>query len=310
MLDATANLPPLDFLPPTTNAAAARQLHQRARTARRTRVAVNSNFGEQPPPPVTRSSRSTTADRRRRRHRRRRPPTTVKSPPTTIHKTPPTTTTDRGHDVEPRRARSAAARAGARHRASISCATGGPRCPSGRSSKRARPSSATQAAQRAARQKLRDETHGRRNAASTTRRARSKRTSPTSTRSCTRARSRRRASCRRCRPTSTCCKRQLSELEDQELEVMEQREALDGELAALDATIAGARGDRRRSCATRSRRPRPRSTARSRDETEARDEQAAADRASRCCATTRSAGAQNKGAGAARLVGTRARRAT
>ena len=72
--------------------------------------------------------------------------------------------------------------------------------------------------------------------------------------------------------------RRRSDLEDEELEVMEQREALDGELAALDAAIAALQATVARVAARRSPRPRPRSTSEIARETAVRADLAAADR--------------------------------
>ena len=97
-------------------------------------------------------------------------------------------------------------------------------------------------------------------------------------------------------------KRQRSELEDEELVVMEQREGLDAELAALDADIAAAQA----------------TVARLRDTIAAAENEINAEIAREEAARAELAGpvrdallrdyerrrAQNKGAGAARLVGT------
>ncbi len=97
-------------------------------------------------------------------------------------------------------------------------------------------------------------------------------------------------------------RRQLSDLEDQELEVMEQRETLDGQLAALDASIS--------SSETTAQELRDAITA---AETEI-DAEMAQETAARADAAAplpdallrdyERRRAQNKGAGAARLVGT------
>jgi len=97
-------------------------------------------------------------------------------------------------------------------------------------------------------------------------------------------------------------RRQLSDLEDQELEVMEQRESLDGELAALDASIASseARSQELRDAIAAAEAEIDREMA---EEAATRAEVAAPlpDSLVRDYERRR---AQNKGAGAARLVGT------
>ena len=97
--------------------------------------------------------------------------------------------------------------------------------------------------------------------------------------------------------------RRRSDLEDEELEVMEQRETLDGELATLDAAIARAAGDGRGAARRRSPRPRPRSTTRSRARSR-RAPMLAKPIAESLLRDYERRRAQNRGAGAARLVGT------
>ena len=97
-------------------------------------------------------------------------------------------------------------------------------------------------------------------------------------------------------------RRQRSDLEDEELEVMEQREALDAELAALDAAIAAVAGDVDAAARTRSPTPRPRSTRRSPEDARAR--RAGRRSAEALLRDYERRRAQNRGAGAARLVGT------
>ena len=96
--------------------------------------------------------------------------------------------------------------------------------------------------------------------------------------------------------------RRRSDLEDEELEVMEQREALDAELAALDGTIATLRASVERLGTTITR------TEAEIDDEIARETQLRADLAKPIAESLRRdyerRRAQNRGAGAARLVGT------
>src|SRR5262249_7067344 len=97
-------------------------------------------------------------------------------------------------------------------------------------------------------------------------------------------------------------RRRRTELEDQELEVMEQREALDQELAALDAALATWKKDAK---------PLRDTTARTEAEIAAEVADKPADRPALAApvpaallADYEKRRAQNRGAGAARLVGT------
>ena len=149
-------------------------------------------------------------DRRRRRAPRRR---RDHDTPPTVPTTPPRDARDAAGRAagartrhERRAARSAPARAGARHSRWTGSGTGASRCPSGPSSRRARREHSESPRRRRERRgtsatrvlaeerRLDDEAQ---RARCQGRRGRH--------RSCTRARSRRRGSCRRCRPTSTCC---------------------------------------------------------------------------------------------------------
>ncbi len=97
-------------------------------------------------------------------------------------------------------------------------------------------------------------------------------------------------------------RRQQSELEDEELEVMEQREAFDAQLAALDTTMADLESDVQRL------RDAIAATEREIDEEIAQEEAARAEAAApvddALLRDYEKRRTQNKGAGAARLVGT------
>jgi predicted nucleic acid-binding Zn-ribbon protein len=96
--------------------------------------------------------------------------------------------------------------------------------------------------------------------------------------------------------------RRRSDLEDEELEVMEKREALDGELATLDAAIAALQETVARLRATIA------ETEKELDDEIARESEARADLAKPIAESLlreyERRRAQNRGAGAARLVGT------
>ena len=94
------------------------------------------------------------------------------------------------------------------------------------------------------------------------------------------------------------------DLDDRELEVMEQRETLDAEIAARDAERAALAAEMDAAARRRSRRRRPRSTPRSAVEDSGAGRAAAAVVAAALLRDYESAPAQNHGAGAARLVGT------
>ena len=98
-------------------------------------------------------------------------------------------------------------------------------------------------------------------------------------------------------------KRQRSELEDQELEVMEQRETLDSELAALDARDRDACRRPPTQLRADDRRGRGRDRRRDRKPKPAARATAAAPIADALLADYERRRAQNRGAGAARLVG-------